>query len=174
MNKENLLELKSKLESLIQKQKTTKKRIDELERTDMIKEYLYLIKEYEDINTEIPKYSKKYDRTKIGRCKHNTFIYTGDSIIDYNSDNFLCFNFKCKDCKFEKDFITGIWNNKIPLFDESDIINFINEHEIITELSESKEEFMEYIKKYINYATFDSIDKAHNFTNRRKIKKHVY
>lgn len=172
MNKDKLLEFTT-LEDLKKKQEKTKERIEELEKMNIIKEYITLLKENEKLISEITNYKDNHKKDKIKTCKHDTFIYAGDSIIEHYSDNFLCFRFKCQNCSFEKEFITGIWNNKILFSRTQEIIDFINDHNIISNLDFSKEEFIEYIKEYMYYASNESIDKARSFANVRKIKKHI-
>lgn len=167
-----LLELETKLENLKKLAQIKEERLEELKNNPIIKEYLLLMEEHEELNSKIAdaKFNYLNMKTPHKNCKHETFIYQGTSTIEHYSDIFISFDFKCSLCGYEENFITGLWNNKIFSFDERELFNFIKTHNIETSYGNTKEEIEKFLKEYIDYATFDGLNKANEYALTRKRK----
>lgn len=168
-----LLDIEENAIKMMDLRKEKEKRFQELENNDLIKEYLSLIKENEELDEKIKNLTREFVIKKMAKCPHDTFIFDEPKTI-YYYDDFLKLHFICPECNYEINFITDISCDRIDLDygNEERLFSIIKNHNIITPYGNTKEEIEEFFKEYIDYATFKGVEKANEYalTRKRKFK----
>lgn len=168
-----LLDIEEKVIKMMNLRKEKKKRFQELENNNLVKEYLSLIKENEELDEKIENLTKDYVIKKMAKCPHETFIFDEPKTINYY-DDFLELHFICPACNYEINFITDISCDRIDLdySNEERLFSIIKNHNIITSYGNTKEEVEEFFKEYIDRATFEGVKEANEYalTRKRKFK----
>lgn len=166
MNKDDeLLMMKKRIFKMMQLKQKKDKRYDELSKNEIIKEYLALVNDREDLEESIENETKKCLDLIKSRCNHDTYVFKKTNIINSNG-TFIVFNFVCAECQYvvSFEFVTAFGRlEEYKDLKVQKLLKFLDSVNVVTSFTKNKEEVIEFFKDYIYYCEYDSIESAESY-----------